>query len=171
MVAQGKILQVFLSSKMNRGVLNEERIVARKAIEATEVSSCWSWEQYPAAGSYPPMDLCLAEVRRSDVLVLILGRDLTVHTRQEYDLATKLGIPRSVFVKDSRLRPHTREFLTSIQSAVTYEKFQNLSELETMVKRSLLSNMAYALRSQRGQPLIASSDPAPVSARILRGGA
>jgi hypothetical protein len=98
-----RILQVFLSSKMNRSVLKEERVVARRAIEATEVSRCWNWEQYATAGSFPPMDLCLDEVRRSDLLVLVLGRDLTNNTRQEYNLATKLGIPRIVFVKEGQL--------------------------------------------------------------------
>jgi transposase len=109
--------------------------VARRAIEATEVSRCWSWEQDATAGSYPPMDLCLAEVRRSDVLVLILGRRLTDNTRQEYELAATLGIPRSVFVKDTRLLSDTRKFLTSIQSEVTYEKFGRTSP-QTRPRRS-----------------------------------
>jgi hypothetical protein len=63
---------------MRRNVLSVERDAARRAIEATEVSRCWSWEQYATAGSYPPMDRCLDEVRRSDALVMILGRDVTI---------------------------------------------------------------------------------------------
>jgi hypothetical protein len=150
------ILQVFLSSKMQRNVLGVERAAARRAIEATEVARCWSWEQYVTAGSYPPMDLCLDEVKRSDALVLVLGRDLTTHTQQEYDLAADLGIHRYVFVKEGSLLPHTRRFLTDIQSDITYQRFGNAGELETMVKKSLNAAMAYALRSLRGQPVIAS---------------
>lgn len=154
------VLQVFLSSQMRRNVLSEERVVARRAIEATEVSRCWSWEQYGVAGSFPPMDLCLDEVRRSDALVLILGRELTDNTRAEYELAEELGLPRAVFVKEGRQLKSAREFLKRIGSGVTYEWFQNPGELEAMVRRSLLMNMAHALRSQRGRPVIASSVPA-----------
>ncbi len=154
------VLQVFLSSQMRRDVLSEERVVARRAIEATEVSRCWSWEQYGVAGPFPPMDLCLDEVKRSDALVLVLGRELTDNTRAEYELAEELGLPRAVFVKDGRRSRSAREFLEHIRSGVTYEEFRNPGELEAMVRRSLLMNMARALRSQRGRPIIASSAPA-----------
>lgn len=144
---------------MRRNVLSEERIVTRRAIEATEVSRCWSWEQYSVAGSFPPMDLCLDEVRRSDALVLVLGRELTENTRAEYELAEELGLPRAVFVKEGRQLKSVREFLKRIGSGVTYEWFQNPGELEAMVRRSLLMNMAHALRTQRGRSVIASSVP------------
>ena len=105
------------------------------------------------------MDRCLDEVKRSDALVLILGRDLTEHTRQEYNLAASLGIHRYVFVKEGQLLAHTREFLTTIQSDLTYQKLGNPGELETMVKTSLKVDMAHAFRSLRGRPLLASPSP------------
>lgn len=150
---------MFLSSQMRRDVLAEERIAACSAIEATEVSQCWSWEQYHVAGSFPPMDLCLDAVNRSDALVLVLGRELTENTRAEYELAETLGIPRMVFVKEGRMLRSARDFLERIGATVTYEKFRRPGELEAMVRRSLLVNMAHALRGRRGQPLIASSAP------------
>lgn len=154
------VLQVFLSSQMRRDVLSEERVIARRAIEATEVSRCWSWEQYGTAGSFPPMDLCLDEVRRSDAMVLVLARELTDNTRAEYELAEALGIPRIVFVKEGRMLKSASEFLKGIRATVTYEKFRGPGELEALVRRSLLMNMAHAFRAQRGRPIIASSTPA-----------
>jgi hypothetical protein len=148
------MLQAFLSSKMRRNVLAAERDAACRAIEATEVSWCWRWEDHATAGSYPPMDRCLDEVKRSDVLVLIVGRDLTPHTKEEYDLAARQGIHRNVFVKGGPLLQHTRDFLTAIQSDVTFQKFGNAGELETMVKRSLQTDMARAFRSLRGRNLL-----------------
>jgi hypothetical protein len=164
------ILQVFLSSKMRRNVLAAERDVARRAIEATEVSWCWSWKQFATARSSPPMDRCLDEVKRSDAFVLILGRDLTPHTRQEYDLAVSLGIHRYVFVKEGPLLPHTRAFLTGIQSDITYQLFGNVGELQSMVKVSLKTDMALALRSLRNHRIIASpGSVGQVTSYLVRG--
>lgn len=150
---------MFLSSQMTHDILSEERAAARRAIEATEVSWCWSWEQHGTAGSFPPMDLCLDEVKRSHALVLLLGGELTENTRKEYDLATELGIPRAVFVKEGKLKKSAREFLKQVQSEITYQPFNNTGELEAMVRKSLLLNMAYVFRAQVGRPVIASSVP------------
>ncbi|MGF1472930.1 MAG: DUF4062 domain-containing protein [Rubrobacteraceae bacterium] len=147
-------LQIFLSSKMQRNVLQPERIVARKAIEAIEIWTCWHWEEHATSGSFPPMDLCLDEVKRSDALVLILGRDLTENTRQEYEMAASLPIRRYVFVKSGNLQPHTRQFLKDIQSEVTYQKFANVGELETMIKKSLQDDLVRGYRALRGYPAI-----------------
>lgn len=160
MYSPAAVLQVFLSSQMRHDVLSEERAAAQRAIEATEVSRCWSWEQYGVAGPYPPMDLCLDAVKRSDALVLILGRELTDNTRAEYELAEELGLLRTVFVKEGRLSRGVREFLERIGSGITYERFRNPGELEAMVRRSLLMNMARAVMDQRERSVIASSVPA-----------
>lgn len=153
------VLQVFLSSQMTHDVLSEERAAARRAIEATEVSWCWSWEQHGTAGSFPPMDLCLDEVKRSHALVLVLGDELTENTHKEYSLAAELSIQRAVFVKEGKLKKSAREFLERVRSEITYQEFGNPGELEAMVRKSLLLNMAYVFRSQVGRPVIASSAP------------
>jgi tetratricopeptide (TPR) repeat protein len=67
-----------------------------------------------------------------------------------------LGIHRYVFVKEGPLLPHTRAFLTGIQSDITYQVFGNVGELESMVKVSLKTDMALALRSLRNHRIIAS---------------
>lgn len=142
--------QIFLSSKMRRNALQSERIVARKAVESTELWTCWNWEQHATAGPYPPMDLCLDEVKKSDALILLLSGDLTDNTRQEYELATALSLRRYVFVKSGTLQPHTRNFLNAIQSDITYQKFGNVGELETMVKSSLQADLIRGYRSLSG---------------------
>ena len=154
-------LQIFLSSKMRRNVLQSERIIARKAIEDTEVWACWHWEEYATSGSFPPMDLCLDEVKRSDALVLVLGRDLTENTRQEYEMAASLPIRRYVFVKSGGLLPHTRQFLRDIQSEVTYQPFQNVGELETMLKKSLQNDLIRGYRALGGHPVIGTPGVVP----------
>lgn len=102
------------------------------------------------------MDLCLDEVKKSDALVLILNRDLTNHTRQEYELAAELPIRRYVFVKEGGLLPHTRQFLEGIQSDITYQRFGNVSELETMIKDSLKMDAIRGYRALGGHPAIGS---------------
>ena len=111
----------------------------------------------------------LDEVTRSHALVLVLGSELTGPTRAEYELAEELGIPRMVFVKDGRMQRSAREFLERIGATVTYKKFQHPGELEAMVRDSLLRNMAYAFREQRGRPIIASSAPMARALSVPRG--
>lgn len=55
-----------------------------------------------------------------------------------------------MFVKSGTLQPHTRAFLNAIQSDITYQKFGNVGELETMVKSSLQADLIRGYRSLSG---------------------
>lgn len=153
------LLQVFLSSEMGAGSLDAERRAVRRAIEPMKYVSCWSWEDSAFPGSFPPMDLCLDEIRRSHVLVLILGYDLTGNTRQEVEEALKLDLTCLVFVKEGELGEEALDLLKAIQSHVTYWNFQNAGELGTLVTDALDRNMALALRQMVGRPRIGSTEP------------
>lgn len=100
------------------------------------------------AGAFPPLDLCLDGVRRSDALVLILGSDLTDPTRREFEVACEIGIPRLIFVKQGSRNKPAREFLESVAETHTYVKFRNSGELEAQLEDHLLRNMAHAFKKQ-----------------------
>lgn len=153
------MLQVFLSSEMGAGSLDAERQAVRRAIEPMKYVSCWSWEDSAFPGSFPPMDLCLDEVRRSHVLVLVLGYGLTGNTRREVEEALRLDLTCLVFVKEGELGEEAQGFLKGIQSYVTYWNFQNAGELGTLVTDALDRNMALALRQMVGRPRIGSAVP------------
>lgn len=144
---------------MGVGSLDAERQAVQRAIEPMKYVGCWSWENSGFPGSFPPMDLCLDEVRRSHVLVLILGYDFTKNTRLEIEEALMLDLTCLVFVKEGKLGRQAQRFLKSIQNRVTYCKFQNASELETLVRDALDRNMALALRQTVGIPRVGSSGP------------
>ncbi len=139
--------------------MHAERQAVRRAIAPMRYVSCWSWEDSAFPGSFPPMDLCLDEVRRSHVLVLVLGRGLTENTRREVEEALRLDLTCLVFVKEEKLGREARAFLKSIQGGVTYWKFKNAGELETLVVDALDRNMALALRQMVGRPRVGSADP------------
>jgi hypothetical protein len=153
------LLQVFLSSEMGAGSLDAERRAIRRAIEPMKYVSCWSWEDSAFPGSFPPMDLCLDEVRRSHVLVLVVGYDLTGNTRREVEEALRLDLTCLVFVKEGELGEEAQGFLEGIQSNVTYWYFRNAGELGTLVTDALDRNMALALRQMVGRPRIGSAEP------------
>jgi hypothetical protein len=131
-------LQVFLSSKMRRNVLHAERQAARKAILSFGgITRVWDWETCAHASNKPPLQVCLQAVRESHALVLILGRDLTYHTKREHGEAVKNRIPDFVFVKKSRslLNRDARRYLA--RRRCTYRPFGSTRELRTYIQSSL----------------------------------
>jgi len=83
------------------------------------------------------MELCLAEVRKSSALVLIIGPDLTKNTQREFDEAHP--IHRMVMNKQCRKKKGAKKFLKRIQSGdcLTYRSFRNPAELRSWIARSL----------------------------------
>jgi len=134
-----KRLQIFLSSKMRRNVLKSERHTARQAIKRLGFARVWDWETWGHATNKPPIQVCLQAVRESHALVLILGRDLTDHTRREHREAVKHRIPDFIFVKESRslLNESARRYLDRQASRCTYRCFGSTTELRTYIQSSL----------------------------------
>ncbi len=133
----GEKLQVFISSKMRRHVLRKERDAARRAIKAVPFCKPWGWEDAGYPNSFPPMELCLAEVRKSSALVLILGSDLTNNTQREFDEADR--IHRIVLNKQCHKKESAKKFLKTIHrgDGLTYRCFRNPAELKSWIARSL----------------------------------
>ena len=92
-------------------------------------------------------EVYLAELAVSDLYVGIIGNDyggLTSDgvsaTESEYDEATRLGIPRFIFVKGSsdKMRdPRERNFLRKVSPGVIRVRFENTEELLAALTESL----------------------------------
>ena len=146
-MSNGK-LQVFISSKMRKDSLQAERDAAVKAVKMSGLKP-WHWETCGYAASYPPMEICLEAVQNSDILILLLGYDLTKHTREEHQTAVRLEIPDFIFVKHGRLKKETRDYLAGHENRVTHMEFKSISELKTIIARSLSKEIARGYRSGR----------------------
>ena len=136
-------LQVFVSSKMRRNVLKAERQAARDAIKGLGIFEVWDWETCSHADCKPPIELCLEAVRNSSALVLILGRDLTPHTKKEHREAVKYKIPDFIFIKGNPkcLNSAARDYVDKQKKRSTYQNFSSLTELKTSIRVSLRNHI------------------------------
>lgn len=114
----------------------KERRAARRAISAVPFCKPWGWEDESFLNSFPPMELCLAEVKKSDALVLILGSDLTRNTYLEFKEAT--GKHRMVLNKQCGKSEKARRFLRRVRRQTTCGEFHNLAELKTWIINGLM---------------------------------
>ena len=142
-------LQVFISSKMRKNTLKLERKAAIEAIEQYPGAKPWNWECCGHAAPYPPMTTCLEAVVNSDILILLLGYELTENTKKEHETAVSLKIPDFIFVKDGNMKRETRDYLELQQSRATYMKFKTTSELKTMITMSLIKDIVRTYRNSR----------------------
>jgi len=142
-------LQVFISSKMRRNALKAERKAAVEAVTRFPGLTPWNWETCSYAAPYPPMEICLDAVKKSNMLILLLGSDLTDHTREEHETAVRLGIPDFVFVKDGMLKKETRAYLNGHKNRMTYMLFKSVNELKTLITSSLREEIVLGYRKGR----------------------
>lgn len=150
--ARPSTLKVFVSSRMRGGVLSNERTEAAAAIESIQNARAWYWERDAQAGPYSSVDVCVRHARTSDLFVLLLGRDLTPVTRQEFEAANEGGAACFIFLKAGV--PRTEEVRTFVEEARGHAitvGFQNLSELRTRITRALLEYTTLAVRLRNFQ--------------------
>jgi hypothetical protein len=140
--------QIFISSQMKPNVLSGERRIVREVIcKFNWLFVPWDWENDGPAGPKTPMAYCLQEVKQSYALVLIVGRGLTKHVRDEYELAVNMSQPTFVFFKKGYQRGKSLAFRKSLRPS--WREFQNTSELETLFQLSLQDHIYTALREYR----------------------
>jgi len=144
----GDELQVFISSIMRTVELADERKAAIEVIDSNPYLKAWHWEKCACAGPFPPMDLCLAAVAESHMLILLLESDITANTRKEHELAVKRGIPDMIFVKVGTLPKKVQSYLKRHQRRATYLRFSNTNELRTMISDSVRHQILSAYRAQ-----------------------
>ncbi len=153
--------QIFISSQLKPGTLNDERRSAYKVINKFNfIFVPWDWENDGPTGPKTPMEYCLIEVRRSYALVLIVGNTLTKHTRAEYNLAKKEGKHLFVFFKKGCQRGTTLSFRKRLKQS--WLEFQNTSEFKSMLHKSLRDLLFMATEEYKATP---SSEVAYMKAR------
>jgi hypothetical protein len=131
-------LRVFISSRMARNVLLDERLAAAEAVESNEILRAWYWERDAAAGPYCAEATCIGYARTSDALILILAEEISPVTRKEYEAASREGKPCLVFVKSNvEHDDETKEFISQVQRHSVTGKFANVSELRTQITTAL----------------------------------
>lgn len=146
---KGGKLQLFVSSRINRG-LNRERLAVISALEDTSMANTWHWERdgYETDEGY--LTVCTKHVHASDGLVLILAKDLSSSVMAEYVSAKAASRPCYVMIKDGcRQDENLQRFLDQEQPYVTIRLFKNLSELKSHVIETISSDMAESWRSVR----------------------
>ncbi len=147
--------QIFISSQMERGTLDDERHAARDVIlQFDHVFVPWDWENDGPAGPLTPIEYCLRAVRQSYALVLIVSRTLTKHTHQEYNVARKEGKHLFVFFKKGLQRGEAFLFRRSLTKprSPSWLVFENASELESKLYLSLQKHVHIALSEYRATP-------------------
>jgi hypothetical protein len=143
--------QIFISSQMNRNTLRDERCSARKVINKFKfVFIPWDWEHDGPAGSKPPIDYCLNEVRRSYALVLIISRTLTKHTLAEYNLAKR--DKKHLFIFFKKRRQQGKSLLFRKRLKPSWREFEKASEFESMLLKSLQDLAFKALGDYKATP-------------------
>jgi hypothetical protein len=123
---------IFISSRMRGYEVVREQCA--KTIEGTGIMRAWYWERDARAGPRSAPHVCLQRAGTSDGLILIVGRELSDITRQEYEAATGRHIPTFVFVDQSKKQTKvTKDFIAAAQGKVTTGVFANENELRSNV--------------------------------------
>jgi len=125
------IPKVFICSTQND--LDEERKTVKEVIKSLELNDI-SMEDF-GARPYPPIDTCLKEVRKSDIVVLIVGHQygsivpgsIKSFTQVEYEEGYRLDIPCLVFFRDDKaLISDDDRYEKDPQKIVRLKKFKGI---------------------------------------------
>lgn len=119
-------LVVFISSRMEE--LSRERDVVERAVRTFRFTRPWRFERTPAS-SQSCDEISVANVRRSDVVLFVLGETLSQGVLSEHHAAREAGVHRLYFVKRGK---RTRELEAFIRQDldVRYAEFGDARELE-----------------------------------------
>ena len=143
------VRKIFISS-VQRELSAERKAIVDLVSGNPQLARCFSTFAFefdvPAADKRTD-EVYLAELAVSDLYVGIIGNDyggLTSDgisaTESEYDEATRLGIPRFIFVKGSsdKMRdPRERKFLRKVSPGLIRVRFKNTEELLAVLTESL----------------------------------
>ena len=149
---------------MRGGPLQAERETAIAATNSVGIACAWAWETDARAGEYCSEAVCIGHAKTSDVLILILGSDLTPITEKEYEAAGSSYAQRIILVKDGiQRRRAAREFLAKERAnKSTTKNFQNLSELRSHIIEALQFHAVQSARLVQANRMVStgpSADP------------
>lgn len=146
---------------MRGGALEPERRAAILAVDGVSFAEAWAWEKQAQPGAYCAEAVCLGHARTSDVLILILGADLSSITEKEYQAAAGAEVQRIILVKEGvRRRRAATDFLNRERATVaTTKNFQNIAELRTHIVSSLEFHAVQSSRHAQLARLNATTRP------------
>ena len=82
------------------------------------------------------------------IIVVILGRKYSLNVEKEFNYARKNKIDCLLFIKNCRKEKRLKEKIEELYSRfVTYDHFNDLEELETKVKKSIMKLLSERFRS------------------------
>jgi len=141
-------LLVFISSLISE--LAEERKAIKEAVEAIPLAARpWLFELTPAS-SYSLEESYLAKVRECDLLILLLGQNITDPVRKEWQTAMAADKPRLVFLKKGERSPEAQAFVKAID--VKWTEFATTDELKRQVQEAVIDELINGYRRYRLQP-------------------
>lgn len=138
-------IKVFISSVMEE--LAEERSVVEQTLVELDMlpNRFEAWSASPES----PSEKSLAEVRDSEIFILILGQDISEPVLEEYRVAREV-IPNRIlaFVKKVQCSPGARAFMKSLRHECVYKTFQDARDLGPAVRKAIRSLMRDLLRKK-----------------------
>ena len=143
-------LRIFISS-VQKEFAEERRMLAdyiRKDALLGVFFEVFLFEEVDACDK-TPQGVYLGEVESCDIYIGLLGQKFghetesgTSATECEYDLATKLGKTRLVFIKDvARREPKEARFIAKVQNDVTRKMFSDFDSLRLGVYSALVRQL------------------------------
>jgi len=154
-------MRVFISSVMSpRKSGNQiyyemagDREAAIQAIESMGFDPV-AFERLPPVHT-PAKDTYRQKLADSDIAVFLLWQRITDAVIDEYNEATRLGIPRLVLVKEcyegESRTPELESFLSDTvgpeDTGVTYGRFRTTQELQELIRSSIVHYITHSLRS------------------------
>jgi len=135
-----KKIEVFVSSRIEE--LLEERITLKNI--KSKIFQVFIFEK-SVASNKAAIDFCLKEVRRRDVFVLLLWKDISAIVKKEYKLAKQLRKPILVFIKNikkdekrsNELKEFIKKELYNSRTGIKSEGFTTIDELENIMRESI----------------------------------
>lgn len=140
-------LRVFISSEMRSGRLRRDRLATASVVDVHPDAEPWLWERHARAGSYSAFEVCVGTAKTSDILLLILGDDLTDVTEAEWRAAKGAGANCALLVKEVSARTQRAEaFIAAERRECIYAGYSDVSGLRQAVQDALRQCMTDAVR-------------------------
>jgi GNAT superfamily N-acetyltransferase len=135
-------LLVFVSS-VQRPSLEAERAATIQEISSIALTRPWAFEETPASSQNVRRSY-LAKVEECDIFVMIVGSEVSRAVLDEWELATKLGKPRLVFLKRIELSSKVQGWLATVD--VKYDRFNSADELRLRVRSAVIDEIVRRYR-------------------------
>jgi len=141
---------MFVSSRIGLDLDGERELVASTIDDlSSDFARAWLWER-DGLGGQSVRETCLHFARGSDMLILLVGQDVSPIVEAEFDTAFDAGVTCIVLRKPAFATLRCRRFLTRLaRRGVMPLNFQNHSELRTHLIKRINGHLLTAFRSRR----------------------